>query len=119
MSLLSVKTLTKSFITGGEEITVLRGVDLDVEKGSSVIIAGESGSGKTTLLNLVAGFETPNSGQVWLEGEEISGLSETDLAGVRSQRLGFVFQFHYLLADFSALENVMMPAIIAGRSRAS
>jgi lipoprotein-releasing system ATP-binding protein len=81
-----------------------------------VVITGESGSGKTTLLNLVAGLDAPSNGAILFEGTDLGGLSETELAVFRSRNLGFVFQFHYLMRDFTALENVMMPALIAGEA---
>ena len=94
---------------------MLSGVDLEIEEGTSVVITGESGSGKTTLLNLVAGLDSPTGGRVLVDGTEITRLDETALAAFRGRTLGFVFQFHYLLRDFTALENVLMPAWIAGR----
>ena len=96
---------------------MLSGVDLEIDEGTSVVITGESGSGKTTLLNLVAGLDSPTGGRVLVDGTEITCLDETALAAFRGRTLGFVFQFHYLLRDFTALENVLMPAWIAGRGR--
>jgi len=119
MALLSLQSLAKSFTSGNEEIRVLTGVDLEVAEGTSVVITGESGSGKTTLLNLVAGLDSPTSGRVVVDGTEISSLGEAELAAFRGRTLGFIFQFHYLLRDFTALENVLMPAWIAGLPRAA
>jgi lipoprotein-releasing system ATP-binding protein len=119
MALLSLQALCKTFASGAEVVPVLTGVDLDVEAGTSVVITGESGSGKTTLLNLVAGLDAPSSGRVVIDGTDVSALGETELAAFRGRRIGFVFQFHYLLRDFTALENVMMPAWIIGLPRAT
>jgi lipoprotein-releasing system ATP-binding protein len=118
MPLLALESLAKSFRSGAEEVRVLTGVDLVIDQGTSVVITGESGSGKTTLLNLVAGLDSPTSGRVLVDGTEVSRLDESALAAFRGRTLGFIFQFHYLLRDFSALENVLMPAWIAGRPRA-
>jgi lipoprotein-releasing system ATP-binding protein len=114
MALLSLQALRKTFASGAEEVQVLAGVDLEVEAGTSVVITGESGCGKTTLLNLVAGLDTPSSGRVVVGGTDVCALGETELAAFRGRTIGFVFQFHYLLRDFTALENVLMPAWIVG-----
>jgi lipoprotein-releasing system ATP-binding protein len=115
MALLCLQALAKSFRSGGEEIRVLAGVELEMEQGTSVVITGESGSGKTTLLNLVAGLDSPTAGRVLIDGTEVTALDEAALAAFRGRTLGFIFQFHYLLRDFTALENVLMPAWITGR----
>ena len=115
MALLVLQALAKSFRSGAEEVRVLAGVDLEIEEGTSVVITGESGCGKTTLLNLVAGLDSPTAGRVLVDGTEISRLDERALAAFRGRTMGFVFQFHYLLRDFTALENVLMPAWIQGR----
>jgi lipoprotein-releasing system ATP-binding protein len=115
MGLLSLQALRKTFASGAEEVQVLAGVDLEVEAGTSVVITGESGCGKTTLLNLVAGLDTPSSGRIVVGGTDVCGLGETELAAFRGRTIGFVFQFHYLLRDFTALENVLMPAWIVGQ----
>ena len=104
----------------GDPIRVLRGVDLVVERGETVSIVGPSGAGKSTLLHVLGGLDLPTSGQVSLGGRDLSEMSDQELARVRNEYVGFVFQFHHLLRDFTALENVMMPQLIAGvdRSRA-
>jgi lipoprotein-releasing system ATP-binding protein len=117
--LLSLQSVAKSYQSGHEQLQVLQDVNLRIEAGSSVVITGESGSGKTTLLNLVAGLDSPSGGRVDFEGVDLGSLSETELALFRSRNLGFIFQFHYLLRDFTALENVMMPALIAGEPAAA
>jgi lipoprotein-releasing system ATP-binding protein len=104
----------------GDAIRVLRGVDLVVERGETVSIVGPSGAGKSTLLHVLGGLDLPTSGRISLGGRDLSRMSDQELARVRNEFVGFVFQFHHLLRDFTALENVMMPQIIAGvdRSRA-
>ena len=111
--LIEVAGLSKNFIDAGREITVLRGLDLTVNAGDEIAIVGESGTGKSTLLHILGSLETPTAGKVFFEGEDLFALDEPALAQFRNLKLGFVFQFHYLLADFSAVENVMMPALIA------
>ena len=112
--LLVVRDLHKSFVEGGEEIHVLRGVDLELEEGERLAIVGESGVGKSTLLHILGTLDRPTKGQILYLGKEIPLGDETALSQFRNQVVGFVFQFHYLLPDFSALENVMFPALIQG-----
>ena len=101
----------------GPEIHVLRGVDLSVHGGDTVSIVGPSGSGKSTLLHLLGGLDRPSAGSVRLGGRVLGDLSDPDIADLRNRHVGFVFQFHHLLRDFSALENVMVPQIVGGASR--
>jgi lipoprotein-releasing system ATP-binding protein len=109
--------VVKSFETSEGVLEVLKGVDLSVKKGEMVAIVGESGVGKSTMLHILGGLEPPTSGRVIIEGEIFRYRSESELAAFRNKNLGFVFQHHYLLDDFTALENVMIPALIAGRAR--
>lgn len=112
------RALHKVFLGGdGHELTVLGGVDLRVESGEAVAIVGSSGAGKSTLLHLLGALDRPTSGGVFLGGRDVSEVDGDELARMRNDRVGFVFQFHHLLKDFTALENVMMPCMIAGRQR--
>jgi lipoprotein-releasing system ATP-binding protein len=116
--LLSVKDLHKSFFEGGSEIHVLRGLNLDVAEGERLAVVGESGVGKSTLLHVLGTLDHPTSGKIYYAGKELPLGDETALCQFRNREIGFVFQFHYLLPDFSALENVMFPALIQGIDRA-
>jgi lipoprotein-releasing system ATP-binding protein len=113
-ALLSTRSLKKHYQTGSEILEVLRDVNLEVDPGSTVVITGESGCGKTSLLSLIGGLDTPTSGQIFVRGEDITALGEELLSDYRRDTVGFIFQFHFLLRDFTALENIMMPAYIAG-----
>ncbi len=113
-SLLSVRNLQKVFIEGGEEIHVLRGVCLELAEGERIAVVGESGVGKSTLLHLLGTLDRPTAGEILYRGKEIAVNDEAALSQFRNREIGFVFQFHYLLPDFTALENVMMPALIQG-----
>ena len=106
------------FQEDGSELRILEGVKVSVAPGEAVAIIGASGAGKSTLLHLLGGLDRPTSGSVLLEGRNLATLSEKELALIRNERIGFVFQFHHLLRDFTALENVMMPLLIRGSSRA-
>jgi lipoprotein-releasing system ATP-binding protein len=110
-----VAGLCKAYLDAARRVEVLRGVDLDVAPGELVAIIGPSGSGKSTLLHLLGGLDAPDEGVVEVAGEDLAGLSGAALARFRNRMLGFVFQFHQLLPDFTALENVMLPGRIAGR----
>lgn len=111
-TIVSVRGLTKRF----GELTVLKGIDLDIKQGEVVSIVGPSGAGKTTLLQIVGMLDTATSGAVTLCGRDVTRLKQKEMAKIRNTEIGFVFQFHQLLPEFSARENVMMPALIAGKS---
>jgi lipoprotein-releasing system ATP-binding protein len=111
--LLRAEAVDKKFFDAGREISVLRGLNLEVAAGEEIAIIGQSGVGKSTLLHVLGSLEAPTSGKVLFEGQDLFALDDKALAEFRNRKLGFVFQFHYLLADFSALENVTMPALIA------
>lgn len=112
-ALLRASDVHKKFYDAGREVVVLHGLNLEVSAGEQIAIIGQSGVGKSTLLYLLGSLERPTAGKVYFEDQELFVMDERALAEFRNRKLGFVFQFHYLLADFSALENVMMPALIA------
>ncbi len=112
---LEAENLEKRFATTGNgELEVLRSVSLRVESGEAVAITGASGAGKSTLLHLLGALDRPSGGQVLVGGRPVAGLTDEELARIRNRHIGFVFQFHHLLREFTALENVMMPALVAG-----
>ena len=111
--MITLRNITKSFGT----LQVLKGIDLQIEKGEVVSIVGPSGAGKTTLLQIMGTLDTPDTGSVLIGDTDVTQLSQKEMARFRNQHLGFVFQFHQLLPEFTALENVMIPALIANRSQ--
>ncbi|HWZ28366.1 MAG TPA: ABC transporter ATP-binding protein [Gemmatimonadales bacterium] len=116
-ALLESRGLRKVFAGGdGQPLEVLRGVDIEVRRGELIAIVGTSGAGKSTLLHLMGTLDRPTSGDLWLEGSRYADLDPGALSDLRNRRIGFVFQFHHLLREFSALENVMLPMLIAGAS---
>jgi putative ABC transport system ATP-binding protein len=117
-SLISIRGLAKTYRRGNEDLHVLQGIDLDVDRGDFVAFMGPSGSGKTTLLNLVGGLDVPTSGTVTVAGEEISSLSRAKLTDWRARHVGFVFQMYNLLPVLSARRNVELPLLLAPLSRA-
>lgn len=116
-AVLSAKGLCKHFSEGGAVLDILKGVELAVESGESVAIIGASGAGKTTLLNLLGGLDSPSAGTVSLCGHILAEVSERQRDQLRNRHLGFVYQLHHLLAEFTALENVAMPLLIRGEDR--
>ncbi len=115
--LLLVRDLVKEFQGPGEKLTVLNGLNFSLPQGESAAILGASGCGKSTLLHILGTLDTPTRGEVWLDGREVGGLTSPERAWVRNAEIGFVFQFHHLLPEFTTLENVAMPGIIQGMSR--
>ena len=111
--MIDIKNITKSF----GNLQVLKGIDLHIDKGEVVSIVGPSGAGKTTLLQIIGTLDRPDTGTVCIDGIDTTTLSQKNLATFRNKKLGFVFQFHQLLPEFSAIENVMIPAFIAGTKR--
>lgn len=111
--MIQLENITKSF----GSLQVLRGINLQIEKGEVVSIVGPSGAGKTTLLQIMGTLDAPDTGMVRIDGTEVGRMKEKELSAFRNRRIGFVFQFHQLLPEFTALENVMIPALIAGLGR--
>lgn len=111
--MISLRNITKSF----GSLQVLRGINLDIEKGQVVSIVGPSGAGKTTLLQIMGTLDSADSGSIMIDGQDVTKLKGAKLSAFRNKHIGFVFQFHQLLPEFTALENIMMPALIGGVSR--
>ncbi len=110
--LLEARALRRSFRQGSSELTVLQDVNLQIMAGERVAVVGASGSGKSTLLQLLGGLDTPSAGQVLIDGQDVATLTESQRGELRNRALGFVYQFHHLLPEFSALENVAMPLLV-------
>src|SRR5512140_103134 len=118
MSIIKAANVHRQFKTADGILHVLKGVNLTVEPKEMLAITGASGVGKSTLLHIMGGLDRPTQGEVTLENTSLAGLSEERLARLRNKKVGFVFQFHYLLEDFTALENVMIPMFLAGHGQA-
>ncbi len=116
-SLISVRGATKSYPMGASRLDVLRGIDVDILKGEAVCIVGSSGAGKSTLLHVMGTLDKPTLGKVYFKGVDLTRETDEKLADFRNRSMGFVFQFHHLMSEFSALENVMMPCRIGGLSK--
>ena len=114
--MLRLEGVHKSFLSGAERLHILRGVDLEVDRSEVVALMGPSGVGKSTLLHLIAGLDRPDSGLIHIGGQVVTTLRGADMDRFRRRTVGIVYQFHFLLPEFSALENVMMPAVIAGEA---
>ncbi|MCD6308752.1 MAG: ABC transporter ATP-binding protein [Candidatus Latescibacteria bacterium] len=112
--ILSARSIVKEYIVGAITLEVLKGLDIDLFEGQIVAIIGESGAGKSTLLNILGMLDRPTSGSLDMNGENLMGKSDAELAVYRNRFVGFIFQFHHLLPEFNALENVLMPALISG-----
>jgi len=115
--LVTVQNVTKTFEHEGRSLEVLKGIDLEVGRGEMVTIVGPSGAGKSTLLHLIGTLDLPTEGQILYSGRDVTRLGSSELAEFRNRSIGFVFQFHHLLPEFTALENVMMPSLIQGGGR--
>ena len=116
--ILTVKNLCKEYVTQSERLLVLKGLNLSVKKGEQVCVIGESGNGKSTLLNILGGIDAATSGSILAGGRELTQMGQDELTEYRAKFVGLVFQFHYLLKDFTALENIFLPAYMAGVSKA-
>jgi|ERR1035437_2597100 lipoprotein-releasing system ATP-binding protein len=116
-SILNARDIRKSFITGKSQLNVLKDINIEVNRGELVMLIGASGAGKSTLLSILGGLSRPTQGKVLISNEDIYALNDDKLADLRNRRMGFVFQFHHLLPEFTALENVMIPALMAGTGR--
>ncbi len=118
MAVLECRQLAKTFRQGDERLEVLRLIDFQIQRGERLAVVGSSGSGKSTLLHLLGGLDTPSAGSVWVAGRELSRMGDAERGRMRNRWLGFVYQFHHLLPEFTALENVAMPLLIRGETPA-
>ena len=116
---IKISNLHKRYLQGSNAIHILRGIGVDIERGERVAITGLSGSGKSTLLHLLGGLDTPDEGTIAINGKNINELGEAEQCALRNSALGFVYQFHHLLSEFSAEENVAMPLLIGGEKKAA
>jgi ABC-type lipoprotein export system ATPase subunit len=114
--ILELSHIVKTYYLKNETIQVLRGVDLKIERNSFVVICGPSGSGKSTLLNIIGSLDRPTSGKVLFDSIELFSYNDNELSAIRNKKIGFVFQFHHLLSEFSCLENIALPALVNGVS---
>ena len=115
-ALLAAHSVSKTYLLGKRSLEVLRGVDLELQRGDFLALRGASGAGKSTLLHLLGGLDTPNQGEVWLAGRNLAKLAPRELARVRNREVGFIFQAYYLLPELDALENVCLPARMARKA---
>ncbi len=116
-NIIEISNLEKTYISKGETLTVLKNLFLQIERGTKNVIVGQSGNGKSTLLNIISGIDSATSGEVKVGKYILGKMSENELCKYRSEFIGLVFQFHYLLKDFTALENIFLPAYMAGRNK--
>ena len=114
--ILKVRNLTRTYVENKVSTAVLKGINLDIEAGKITAVTGKSGSGKSTLLHILGTLDKPTSGEIIFKGQDLTTLSNDAKAAFRNKNLGFIYQFHYLLGDFTALENVMLPSLIGGSS---
>ena len=112
--ILSLKNIEKTYESSGENLTIIKDLSLDLERGKKCVIVGRSGSGKSTLLNMIGGLDAATSGTILVNGQDVSKMNEKQINEFRKKVLGLVFQFHYLLKDFTAVENIFLPAYMAG-----
>lgn len=115
--LMEAKNIFKTYTTGASELKVLNGISLQIQKKEAICLLGSSGAGKSTLLQILGTLDRPSAGEVFFKGQDVFSMSDEDLASFRNNKMGFVFQFHHLIQEFSAVENVMLPALIAGVKR--
>ncbi|MEO0292688.1 MAG: ABC transporter ATP-binding protein [candidate division WOR-3 bacterium] len=113
--IIKLNNVKKKFVSGTEEVRVLEGINLEVRRGDFITITGPSGSGKSTLLNIMGGLLHPDEGEVLLEGKSLYEYQDKELARIRNEKIGFIFQFHHLLVDFTVLENLAIPLLMKGR----
>ena len=116
MNIIKVENLKKVYETEADRVEALRGISFELKEGEFCLLMGASGSGKSTLLHIMGTLDRPSQGKVYFKGEDLFSLSENELAAFRNRKLGFVFQFHYLIKELTVLENVMVPLLIAGES---
>jgi len=110
--MIKIQNITKTFKNDYEELTVLKNISFEIEVGAKAALVGASGTGKTTLLQIIGGLDKPTSGSIFVDGQNINEMKEKELSRFRSENIGFVFQFHHLLPDFTAIENVMIPGLV-------
>lgn len=116
-SIIEVENLTKNYVTGTSELQVLKGITFNIQKGEAICLLGASGAGKSTLLQIIGTLDRPTEGRVLFRGQDIFSMDDEALASFRNEKMGFVFQFHHLIQELTAVENIMLPALIAGDRR--